>query len=83
MELPLITNIKREIVDPLIAFIFVLGLLFFLYGVYELVRGAESEEARAAGRQHILWGVVGMFIMLSFWGIMHLICGTIGAACGV
>lgn len=81
MELPLIAKIKSEIVDPLISFLFILGLLFFLYGVYELVRGAESEEARATGRQHIMWGVIGMFIMISFWGIMNLICRTIAAAC--
>lgn len=77
MELPLITKIKSEIVDPVISFLFILGLLYFLYGVYELVRGAESEEARATGRQHIMWGVIGMFIMISFWGIMNLICRTI------
>ncbi len=81
-EIPLITNINREIVDPLISFLFVFGLIVFLYGVYELVMGAESEEARATGRQHILWGVVGMFIMISFWGIARLICVTIGANCG-
>lgn len=77
----LIAKIKSEIVDPVISFLFILGLLYFLYGVYELVRGAESEEARATGRQHILWGVVGMFIMISFWGIMNLICRTIEASC--
>ncbi|MBI2097651.1 MAG: hypothetical protein HYT46_01825 [Candidatus Vogelbacteria bacterium] len=75
--IPLIAKIKSEIVDPLISFLFVLGFLYFLYGVWELVRGSESEEARATGRQHILWGVVGMFIMISFWGIMNLICRTI------
>lgn len=77
-ELPLVTKIKSEIIDPLITLIFVLGLLFFLYGVWEMVRGADSEEARATGRTHILWGVIGMFIMISFWGIMRVICGTFG-----
>lgn len=80
-DIPLITKIKSEIIDPLIWFLFVLGFIFFLYGVFELVRGSESEEARATGRQHILWGLIGMFIMISFWGIMRLICGTIGADC--
>ena len=82
MEIPLIGKIKSEIIDPLIWFIFFLGFLYFLYGVYEMVRGADDETARATGRQHILWGLVGMFIMISFWGIMNLICGTIGADCG-
>jgi len=82
MEIPLIGKIKSEIIDPLIWFVFFLGFLYFLYGVYEMVRNADDETARAAGRQHILYGVIGMFIMISFWGIMNLICGTIGADCG-
>lgn len=80
-ELPLITKIKREIVDPLISFLFVFGLVIFLYGVWEMIRGGESNEARAQGKQHIIWGIIGMFIMISFWGISNLICGTIGASC--
>ncbi|MEK7585028.1 MAG: hypothetical protein AAB455_00730 [Patescibacteria group bacterium] len=80
-ELPLITKIKSEIVDPLISFLFVFGLVIFLYGVWEMIRGGESNEARAQGKQHIIWGIIGMFIMISFWGISNLICGTIGASC--
>jgi len=67
---------------PLIRFILFLGFLYFLYGVYEMVRNADNDEARATGRDHILYGIIGMFIMISFWGIMNLICGTIGADCG-
>lgn len=80
--IPLLENIKKAIVDPIIYFLFALALLYFLYGVLELIRNAESDEARKVGQQHILWGVIGMFIMVSFWGIMHLICNTIlGAGC--
>lgn len=75
--MPLIGKIKIEIIDPLILFLFVLGFLYFLYGVYELVSAAENEEARAKGRQHIIWGLIGLFIMISFWGIMNVICRTI------
>jgi len=80
-EIPLIGKIKTEIITPLIWFLFVLGLLYFLYGVFELVRNTDNEDARATGRQHIIWGLVGMFIMVAFWGIMNLICRTIGANC--
>ncbi|MEK7621927.1 MAG: hypothetical protein AAB415_01995 [Patescibacteria group bacterium] len=76
--MPLLDKIKTAIVDPIIYFLFALALLYFLYGVYEMIRNAESEEARKTGQQHVLWGVVGMFIMISFYGIMHLICKTFG-----
>ena len=80
--IPLLDKIKTAIVDPIIYFLFAAAFLYFLYGVYEMIRNAESEEARKTGQQHILWGVVGMFIMVSFYGIMHLICNTTpGAGC--
>ncbi|MEK7552961.1 MAG: hypothetical protein AAB505_02530 [Patescibacteria group bacterium] len=77
-EIPLVGKVKSEIITPLISFIFALGLVYFLYGVYELVRNSDNEEARATGQRHVLWGVIGMFIMVSFWGIMRLVCRTFG-----
>ncbi len=74
----LIDKITVNIFNPLIKLFFGIALLFFLYGVYEIIKGDASEDARTIGRQHVLWGVVGMFIMVSAFGIMHLICGTIG-----
>ncbi|HEY4476386.1 MAG TPA: hypothetical protein VJB69_00120 [Candidatus Paceibacterota bacterium] len=75
--IPLLENIKTAIVDPIIYFLFALAFIYFLWGVFEMIRNAESEEARKVGQQHILWGVIGMFIMISFYGIMQVICQTI------
>jgi len=81
-KIPLLESIKTAIVDPIIYFLFALALVYFLYGVLELIRHADNEEARKTGQQHVLWGVIGMFIMISFYGIMHVICKTIpGAGC--
>lgn len=79
--IPLLDSISEKIIDPIILFLFALATLYFLYGVLQLIQNAGNEEARKVGQQHVLWGVVGMFIMLSFWGIMHLICNTINAGC--
>ena len=75
--IPLLEQIKDKIVDPIIYFLFALALVYFLYGVLEIIRNADSDEARKTGQQHVLWGVIGMFIMVSFYGIMHVICNTI------
>ena len=81
-EIPLLNSIKTNILNPLIGLMFAVALLVFLYGVFELIRGQASEDARAKGAQHVLWGVVGMAIMVSVYGIIHLICGTFGINCG-
>ena len=78
--IPLLENIKGQIIDPIITLLFALATLYFLYGVLQMIQNAGNEEARKEGQQHVIWGVVGMFIMLSFYGIMHLICKTIGVS---
>lgn len=76
--IPLLDNIKREIVNPIILLLAALSLVVFLYGVYEMLANADNAEARITGQQHVLWGVIGLFIVFSVFGILHLICNTIG-----
>lgn len=79
--IPLLENIKSDILNPIITLLLALSLVLFLYGVYEMVKGAGSEEARATGQRHIIWGVVGLFIGIAAFGIIHTICYTIGVNC--
>jgi hypothetical protein len=68
------------IIDPIIALLFGVGLLVFVFGVAEFffefnVRGKES--SKEAGKQHMLWGVIGMFVMVSAVAILQLISNTV------
>ena len=74
-------KIKTEILVPAVTLLMALGVLYFLYGVFVFIKGANNEEVRKTGRQHMLWGVFGLFIMISTLGIMNLICDTLGAGC--
>jgi hypothetical protein len=74
----LLANINNQIVTPLIYLMFAAALVYFLYGVFVFIRNADSPEERATGGKSIMWGLVGMFIMLSVKGIINLILGTIG-----
>ena len=59
---------------------FAFALVYFIVGVLQYLLNPANDEERATGRQHILWGVVGMAIMVSVWGIMTIIAGTLGAS---
>lgn len=76
----LLTNINREIVAPIIWVLFGLATVYFLYGIFQFVWKADSEEGRKDGKNHIMWGLLGMFIMFSVMGIINLILGTINRA---
>ena len=65
----------ENIVNPLIVLLFAVGTLVFVYGVFQVVWGGE--EARQKGKVSMIGGVVGMFLMLSAWGIVRLISNTV------
>jgi uncharacterized membrane protein YidH (DUF202 family) len=75
----LISNIKNVVLNPIIALLFIVALLVFIWGGVEFIRDAGSETGREKGKQHLLWGVIGMFIMVTFKAIIELIKATIGA----
>jgi hypothetical protein len=74
----LIDNIVTYIINPIIGVIFALGFAFFLFGIARYMFYAGNDTERAVGREHIKWGLVGMFIMVAVAGIINLIRNTIG-----
>ena len=79
MELfELIDNITEYIIDPIILLLFGLGFLYFLWGIAKFIWNADSEDARKEGADHMIWGIVGMFIMVAAFGIISLIKNSIG-----
>ena len=74
----LLKKILDNIVNPIITLMVAVAVLYFLWGVFEFVRNAESSEERKKGGLHMLWGAIGLFIMISAYGVLNLILGTIG-----
>lgn len=73
-----VERFNEVILFPLIALLMGLALLIFLYGCYEYISHSNESSARETGQMHIIWGVVGMFIMLVAYGILGIAAGTFG-----
>lgn len=74
----LIAKVGQNILNPIVLLLFAAALVYFLWGVFVFIRDYDNEDARSIGAQHMLWGIIGMFIMISAFGIMNLIARTIG-----
>lgn len=74
----LMKSINRVIINPLIILLFALAVVIFVYGLMKYLLNPDSEEIRKTSRSHMLWGVIGMFIMVAVFGIMNIILNTIG-----
>lgn len=72
-----IGKVDAMIINPLISFLFALAVVFFLYGVLEFFLNQENEEKKTTGKQHMIWGVLGMTIMMGVWTILGMILNTL------
>jgi len=71
-----VANLNRLIINPLIVLLFALALAYFLWGMFEFLSNQENEEKKTAGKKHMIWGIVGITIMMGVWFIMYLILDT-------
>lgn len=75
------------IINPLIALIFGVGLLVFMWGIIEflLAINAWGSASKEDGRRHMLWGIIGMFVMVIayalFQWLSNTICGGSASTC--
>jgi uncharacterized membrane protein YbhN (UPF0104 family) len=75
---PLLNNINRYILNPIILLLFSVALLVFFWGLFRFISNADNETERETGRQNIMYGLIGMFIMVSVYGLMRLVLGSFG-----
>jgi zinc transporter ZupT len=77
--LQIVGRIVETIFNPIIALLFGIASVAFVWGVLQYLISPDNEEAREKGKKSMLWGIIGMFIMVSVFGIIKLIINTIGA----
>ncbi|MFZ2831730.1 MAG: hypothetical protein WAZ40_01115 [Minisyncoccia bacterium] len=66
-------KINESILQPIVMLLMALAVAYFLFGVMKFVKDQDSEDAQGEGKRHMLWGVVGLFIMVSVYGILNFI----------
>ena len=71
-----LARLKTYIFEPAMMVVFAAGFFLFMWGFvrffWDLSNGGEGNE----GKQHMIWGIVGMFVMVAWLGIVNLITNT-------
>lgn len=71
-------NVVTEIFDPLYKLAVALAFLYFLYGVFKFIVDMNDPQKKNFGKSHLLWGLVGLLIILSVGGILKLFSDVFG-----
>lgn len=69
---------SEDIIRTIIGILFPLATAIFLWGVIEYMRAAGDEKKIKDARQKITYGIIGLFLMVAVWGIVHVILVTFG-----
>jgi|SRR3989344_1077214 len=62
-----------RLINLALPIIVAIALLAFFWGLVKFIFNAKEEDARKEGKQLMIWGLVGLFVMVSVWGLVRFI----------
>ncbi len=76
----LLNNIITFVLNPIVVLMFVVAIVVFFWGIVQFIGNSNTDDGREKGKKNILWGVVGIFIMISVYSIIKLILHSVGVS---
>ncbi len=71
-------KVETALLNPLITLLSLGAFVVFVWGAVEFVSGAENEEKREKGKQHLIWGFIGLVILFGAKAIVSLLSASVG-----
>lgn len=72
-----ISKLGEVIINPIIKLLFAAAIVTFLWGIVQYIQNADSPDGRETGRKVIIWGILGLVIMVSVFSIMQIAKRTV------
>lgn len=73
-----LAKVQENIIDPAITLLALAAFILFAYGVFEMIKGSDGEEARKLGQQHVLYGIIGLAILFGAKTIVSILGKIVG-----
>jgi uncharacterized membrane protein YidH (DUF202 family) len=66
----------NTILNYIVPFLIGLAVFIIIYGIFGYISQAADEEKRKEAKDFIMWGVIGVVVMLSVWGLVSVLVNT-------
>ncbi len=66
------------LITSLVPVLFSIAMVAFIWGVIQTFINPNNEEARKKGKAYVLWGLIGLFIMVTMWSLVGVFTDTFG-----
>jgi len=53
-----------------------IAVIIFLFGVFKFIIYSDNLEDKKKGKNFMIWGVIGIFVMVSLWGLVNVFRST-------
>lgn len=73
----IVARIIDLVLNPLVALLIGVALIFFLWGVVKLISSGGDAGKRAEGVSMITYGVIALFVMVAVWGLVGIVASTL------
>jgi uncharacterized membrane protein YidH (DUF202 family) len=65
------------LLNKIIPLLITLGVIYFVWGVVQYVI-KDDEEAKKAGTQRMIYGIIGLVVIFSMWGLVTIVTDSLG-----
>src|SRR3989344_3468097 len=76
-DIPTLVTAINGVINLVFPVLVGIAVIVIIWAIFQMVLNAGDEEARKAGRTKLLWGIIGIFLMLSVWGLINILINTI------
>jgi len=74
---PYLNRVSEVILEPAVQLLLFIAFIYFAWGIMIMIANAGNETKRAEGRKHMMYGILGMVIMLGALGLFEILKNTI------
>jgi heme/copper-type cytochrome/quinol oxidase subunit 4 len=74
-----VSNLITIVNSGLIPLLFALAVIYFIINIVRFFFIQGGEEGIQKGQQSILYGLIGLFVIFSIWGIVNILLNTLNA----
>jgi hypothetical protein len=73
-----LVNGLLTLINPLLVLLVALSLLAFFWGLAKFIYKSGDPASHADGKKLMIWGIIALFVLTSFLGIIQFVSNDLG-----
>lgn len=68
----------QGLLNSVIPIIITIAVIYFLWGVGKYITSSGDADKQEEARGMMIYGIIGLFVMVSVWGLVNILVTTVG-----